>query len=161
MFDLSARSLVWIPVKWKGLRQANPDEVAEETQFEIEVLADLLPTNELAEVFVRDLDETATDEQREASARAAKLTELDRFKRLVTDWRRVKVGSRDAEFNDANIKALLSKPMFPMGFEFSYLNALAGRVEQAEKNSEGSSASGQPVAGGQSRTPGKRKRRGS
>lgn len=146
MFDLAEKRLAWIPIKWNGLRPG-PDGVAEPCDFEIQVLAEILDADDLLATFGTPSDDH-DEKQKALVEQAQKLTNLERFKRVVSDWRNIIIHGKPAEFTDENIEKLLAKAMFGVGFDTSYLKAWSGHPELALKNSEGSSSSGQPGAGG-------------
>jgi hypothetical protein len=149
MFDLADKALVWIPISWPGLKQADPDAVAEPTTFEIQVLAEILDKDEMRAVFGADEEEAPEDETMDQAYERQRSKELKAFMRVVSDWRGFKIAGQPAEFNEANARRLIALPNFGTGFNTSYLTAWAGRIELATKNSESSSDSGQPDAGGQ------------
>ena len=144
MFDLAAKRLVWIPIVWKGLVQRSPDALAEPTEFEIQVLAELLTREEMQAIFGGEVSDEDSPEERDRKEAGAKLTSLDRFKKLVSDWRNIKMGGTDAAFTDENIGKLITLPNFALGFDTSYLTAWSGQIALAEKNSADSSGSGPP-----------------
>lgn len=147
MFDLAEKRLVWIPIVWKGLRQPSPDALAEPCEFEIQVLVEIVEREQIQEFFGGAIEDDDPPEVRERKERGNKLTEVQRFRALVSDWRNLRLGGEPAEFNDQNIAALLRRPNFALGFDTSYLRAWGGQIELAEKNSEDSSASGQAGEG--------------
>lgn len=145
MFDLAEKRIAWIPIVWKGVRQpADPDALAEPCDFEIQVLAEIVSRERLQEIFEGADEEDDTDEVKARRAKARELSEIDRFKTLVSNWRNLRLGGQPAEFNDQNIQALLGFPNFAWGFTTSYLKAWGGQIELAQKNSADSSGSGQP-----------------
>lgn len=129
MFDIAQRILVWVPIKWPGVKQTG-NELAEPTTHEIEAQVELVDAARLKEIFGGD----GIDSQ---------LTELEKFRALVSDWRGVVASGASAPMTDENIKALLRVPMFAAGFERSYIDAWTGQLELREKNSSDSSGAGQ------------------
>lgn len=128
MFDLAEKRLVWIPVKWNGVKAGtDPDAIAENVVHEIQAQVELVDSDELKKILGEE----------------SKLENLERFKRLVHNWRGVKMGKADAPMTDENIQIMLRVPMFPVGFETSYLKAWGGLLEERTKNSNASSDAGQ------------------
>lgn len=127
MFDLSEKRLVWIPLRWNGLK-ANGDGLAENTEFEIEALVELVDHERLRELFPADT--------------GSELSDAEKFTALVSDWRGVRDGNNPVPFTEANVARLLLVPMFGSGFESSYIKAWTGQVEIREKNSPASSDGG-------------------
>src|SRR5690349_6069663 len=101
MFDLAARRLVWIPVSWPGVQPGEGEELASNTQHEIRCQVELLDKEAIKEVLGAE----------------SKLTELERFKRLVHDWRGVTNGGAAVPMTDENISVMLRVPRFSDGFE--------------------------------------------
>src|SRR3954451_19224707 len=119
MFDLAEERLAWIPIKWRGLKQANPDALAEPTEFQIEVLANILDQDELQEVFPVDYGEEATEEQKARFEAASTLSKVEQVQRLVRDWRGVMLKGEPIPFTPENIAKILKLPNFSHGFELS------------------------------------------
>jgi hypothetical protein len=142
MFDLADKRLVWIPIKWPGVKPgANEGDVAQNTTHQIECQVELVDADRLKELFPKGENLGATSEK-----------VFDAFKALVHDWRGVKIGTTSAPMTDENIRKILRVPMFASGFEGSYVDAWTGQLEEREKNSGDSSADGQ--AGEASAAPG-------
>lgn len=127
MFDLADARLVWVPIRWKGVREVKGK--AENCEHEIECQVELVDTERMKEIF------TPSEDQ-------AQLSEIEKFKALTRDWRGVKMKGQSAPMTDENIALILRMPMFTAGFERSYLDAWTGALETREKNSEGSPAPG-------------------
>lgn len=128
MFDLADARLVWIPIRWKGVKEGEGGQ-AENCEHEIECQVELVNTERMKEIF------TPTEDQEQ-------LSEIEKFKALTRDWKGVKMQGQSAPMTDENIKLILTVPMFAAGFEKSYLDAWTGALETREKNSEGSPAPG-------------------
>ena len=137
MFDLSEKRMVWIPVRWPGVKVAEGDGVAENTEYEIECHVELLDKIRLREVFYPERPDDDDPDEEEKAER-----EVAMFLAVVHDWRKVKNGEASAPFNEANARKILRVPMFASGFEDSYIAAWSGQLEIREKNSVGSSATG-------------------
>lgn len=135
MFDLADKRLVWIPVRWKGVK-ANGDGMAANTTHEIECQVELVDRERMDEIFG-------------TAAKPSTLSELEKFKAVVHDWRKVKAGKVSAPMTDENITAMLRVPMFAAGFDHSYLDAWTGQIEEREKNSDDSSDAGQAGEAGE------------
>jgi hypothetical protein len=144
MFDLAEKRLVWIPIVWKGLVQKDPKALAEPVEFQIEVLTEIVGNERLQEIFGGNIEDDDTDEEKARKLHGQQMTNLARFKALVSDWRHVRSGGQEVSFEDQYIDMLLKKPNFALGFDTSYLRAYSGQIELAEKNSDDSSGSGQP-----------------
>lgn len=132
MFDLADKRLVWIPIKWPGVKPGEKDgDVAQNTVHEIECQVELVDAARLKELFPKGQNLDATSDK-----------VFKAFKALVHDWRKVKIGTKSAPMTDEHIRAILRVPMFASGFEGSYVDAWTGQLEEREKNSEGSSDDG-------------------
>jgi hypothetical protein len=136
MFDLADKRLVWIPVKWPGVK-ANDEGIAEPHTHQIECQVELVDQERLNEIFHRK-DEAEGEDEPEAREAA----EIVKFRGLVHDWRGVKLGTQSAPMTDENIALILKVPMFATGFENSYIDAWTGQLEAREKNSNASSGAG-------------------
>lgn len=164
MFDLAQKRIVWIPITWRGLVQKDEDALAEATDFQIEVKAEILDEDAIRETFSPAPTDDMDEEARKVAEKSAQLTNVEKFRRVVSGWRGVKNGVQDLAFTDENIALMLKLPNFQLGFETSYLMAWAGRIALAEKNSGSSSDSGQQGAGEQGAkktTPRSRKKQNS
>lgn len=128
MFDLADARLAWIPIRWRGVKQ-NGDGTAENCEFEIECQVELVDTSRMREIF------TPAEGEPE-------LSEAEKFRALVRDWRKVGLKGSSAPMTDENIEAILKVPMFAAGFEKSYMDAWTGSLETREKNSDSSPAPG-------------------
>lgn len=136
VFDLLDRPLMWIPVRWPGLKPGPDGGVAVPTEHEIEVEVELLDDKEeFTKVF--GLDDPAQRKEGETDP-----TDFDAFKRVVKNWRKLTANKIPVEFTDENIRRVLRLPNFATSLQVAYLNALAGRVETREGNSESSPANG-------------------
>lgn len=133
MFDLVDRPRLWISVKWPGLAPGPDDGLAVEVEHEIEVEVDLVDREEIIALF--PAEKTLSPDE-----------EIATFKRLVSGWRKFKIAGQTAEFSDANIRKLLSVPMFSTGFELAYMKAWQGKGEAREKNSPRSPGNGRAAA---------------
>lgn len=143
MFDLAAARLAWVPIRWPGVKEGD-EGVAENCEFEIECQVELVDTERLKEIF------TPTEDQ-------AQLSDLDKFKALVRDWRKVAMSGQSAPMTDENIALILRVPMFARGFEESYMDAWRGALETREKNSESSPEPGRAAKpSGAAKKPGKK-----
>lgn len=135
MFDIADKALVWIPVRWPGLK-ANEDELAEPVENEIDVLAEIVDRDKLRVIF------PGGEDPNEGDPAAQREAEKEKFLALVHDWRKLKNGGSPLPFTPDNVDKLLAVPMFATGFERSYIAAWTGQVEYREKNSESSSSGG-------------------
>lgn len=144
MFDLAKERLAWIPIVWTGLKQSSPDALAEPCENRIELLAVILPNDQMTKIFSEGFDddppEDETPSEKDARVMAANMA---KFKAVARDWRGVVANGEPIKMTDENIRAIFNVGTFPMGFETSYLKAWAGQIELAEKNSAASSGSGQ------------------
>lgn len=138
MFDLADKRLAWIKVRFPGFR-SNGDAPGEVVEHEIELQVDLVDRDEFGRLFLRP-DEAEKPE--EAKAYDA-LTELDRFKSVVSNWRGVAMNGASVSFTDDHIKRLLNVPNFGDGFNTAYLLAWQGKADTRTGNSNGSLANGQ------------------
>ncbi|MBA3668430.1 MAG: hypothetical protein H0W65_12050 [Sphingomonas sp.] len=133
MFDLLDRPLHWITIKWPGLRQGeNESELSQPADHEVELRVELLDREEVKRFFPAAFDLPDKDAP----------GELEIFKRVVKEWRKVVSNGRPVTMNDENMGLLLKAPMFGAAFTERYLSALGGRVEIREKNSQGSPSNG-------------------
>lgn len=141
MFDLLDRPLVFIPVKWPGLKQG-PDGAA-------------VPTEHVVDIQVEILDQVAVNEWLQKGAKTQptpakqRIHEIDTFRAVAKNWRGLK---NSPVFDDDNIAKLLVWPGFADAFGVAYLNAWNAKVETREGNSEGSPANG-PAGGPTDETP--------
>lgn len=133
MFDLTDRPLHWITVKWPGLAQDEGGEslLSSPTEHEIELRVELVDRDVAKDLFPNVFDEDRPQPE-----------EVTVFKRTVKDWRKIVSGGRPVKFTEANIKRLLEVPMFGAAYVAAYIQALGGRVEIREKNSQGSPSNG-------------------
>ncbi|MBA2718523.1 MAG: hypothetical protein H0U52_04640 [Chloroflexi bacterium] len=132
MFDLLDRPLHWITVKWPGLAQGeNESELSQPAEHKVELRVELLDREEVQRYFPAAFD--LPDDPP---------AELETFKRVVKEWRKVVSGGRAVPMNDENIAILLKAPMLGAAFTEAYLKAIGGRVEVREKNSQGSPSNG-------------------
>jgi len=148
MFDVLDRPLLWIPVRWPGLKPSGPDGlgVAEAVENEIEILVEL-----------KDADgvKLLTDPDEEE----AKTPKIDAFMSFATDWRKIKSGGTPLPFSRENADLLIKRQLpFFDAFRLAYINAMLGRVETREGNSDASPQDG-PAGGAANATTGNRKRR--
>lgn len=129
MFDLLQRNLVWIPVKWPGLK---PSEIEGETAVEVEhsisLQVEILGRTEFAAWIA------PPPPAKNAAAQSDR--ELQQFKTVVQDWRGVVDGAKSLPFADENICRLLQVPNFNTGFGDAYYKAWQGQAETRESNSE-------------------------
>lgn len=129
MFDLLDRPLHWITVKWPGLAQGEDESaLSQRTDHEVELRVELLDREEVKTFFPAAFD--LPDDGAPG--------ELEIFKRVTKEWRKVVAKGRPVTMDDANMALLLKAPMFGAAFTESYLKAMGGRVEIREKNSQGS-----------------------
>lgn len=128
-FDLAEKRLAWIPIRWGGIQPGEGEGLATNTIHEIECQVELVTFARMREIFTPEEGQPV-------------LSDVEKFKAVVQDWRKVKMGSVSAPMVDENIDKLLQVPMFPAGFEKSYLDAWTGQLEEREKNSESSSSDG-------------------
>lgn len=133
MFDLADKPLVWIPVKWPGVA-GDGENLASNVTHEIECQVELVDTQGLVLIMA--------DYDAELDPEAKAKEELARFRKLVHDWRKVKMGRTSAPMTDENILRMLRVPNFSAGFERSYIAAWSGRLEEREKNLSSSSSDG-------------------
>jgi hypothetical protein len=124
-YDIAEKRLVWIPVRWPGVQAPDGNgALAENVTHEIECQVELVDEEEVKAVFGGDL------------------SDLEKFKRVVHDWRGVRMDRTSAPMTDGNISRILAVPMFKKGLEVSYLEAWSGQLRTREKNSESSSDDG-------------------
>lgn len=135
MYDFAEKPQVWIPVRWPGLIQREPAELAEPIEYEIHCLVELVDTDRLTEI-----DEKFN--RSDLSLEDRRHTEREAFKELVADWRGVKQAGKDLPLSDENIDRLIKRPGFSTGFNTAFIEAMNGRIETREGNSKGSPASG-------------------
>jgi len=131
MFDLLDRPLLWISVKWPGLKPGGADGtgLAEAVENEIEVRVELKEADELETIFADGRDG------------------CDVLREVVSDWRRIKSGGQPLPFTPENAKLLMQRqPAFFTAFHVAYLGAIMGRVETREGNSDALPADGQAAA---------------
>jgi len=141
MFDLLDRPLVFIPVKWPGLKQG-PDGGAVSTEHVVEIQVEILDQTAVNAWLATG---AVTHDDPEAQAKH----EIETFRVVAKNWR----GLRNAPvFDDDNIRRLLVWPGFADAFGNAYLNAWNAKVETREGNSAGSPANG-PAGGPTDETP--------
>lgn len=140
MFDFADKPLVWIPVRWRGLK-ANGDNVAESSEHEIEMLVEIVDRATLRELFPTKGDESPEDVEVDLDDKELKILQA-----IAHDWRGVRDGNSPVPFNEENIRRMLKVPMFGNGFEKCYIDAWTGRVELREKNSASSPSGGRADA---------------
>lgn len=131
MFDLLDRPLVFIPVKWAGLKQG-ADGTAEATEHVIEVQVEILDLKAVNDWLARGGKTFDNPAEQEAH-------EIATFRVVAKNWRKIK---NDPVFTDENIGKLLIWPGFAGAFGEAYLEAWNARVETREGNSDGSLANG-------------------
>lgn len=132
-FDLLDRPLVFIPVRWSGLKPAD-DGTAEVVEHLVEIQVDILDKDEIAEWLKLSNGTVDEDKQREHA--------LNVFRTVAKGWRKIKAKGRAVEFDDENIYRLLRWPGFDTAFSTAYWEAWQGRTETREKNSASSPADG-------------------
>jgi len=134
-FDLTARPLLWIPVTWPGLKPGGEDGdgLAEMVEHTIELQVELVDATDAVPLISPDDDKPTT--------------KLEAFMIFVKNWRKIGNAGSPAPFNSDNASLLLNRfPAFFDAFRMAYLNALVGKVEVREKNSDASPANGQAGA---------------
>lgn len=117
-FDLAAKRLAWLPVKWKGFASSG-DEPGQVVEHEIEVQVELVEREEFARLFVQPDPEAEPDK----AAQFNRLTDLERFNTVASNWRKVVAGTTSIPFNPENVAKLMGVPNFPLAFFQSYANA--------------------------------------
>lgn len=135
-FDLLESPLLWIPVVWPTLIPGENDGIAVVSESRIDVLVEVVDREELQRIFFPEEGEP-------------EISDLDGFKRIARDWRKLVAGTSPVPFTDENMKKLLAVPSFPSAMQTAYLKACNGKVEVREGNSEGSPPVGR--AGGRSK----------
>lgn len=151
-FDLTEARLVWIEVKWKGMRSEG-EGLAAPVDYEIELYVELVDRDRLAELFIPD---TLTDEEILELARqgTAAMTgrllakEQATFKALVHDWRKVLEGGKSVPMTPKRVARLLKVPNFGDAFHEDYMAAWKGQVKEREKNFGGSPENGRAAEPG-------------
>lgn len=135
-FDLLDKPLIYIPVKWPGLKaNDNGDAVAVEHTVHVQVeLLDVEPLND----WLAASDKIAAD----ADAAARRTHDRETFKTVAKNWRGVSSNGKSVPFTDDNIDRMLQVPNFANGFGVAYRNAWSGQAELREGNSAGSPANG-------------------
>lgn len=145
MFDLLDRPLHWIPVKWPSLKPSGDGEgLSVSGENEVELKIEIVSREEAMRLFPAAFDmpvDEAPDPDRE----------LNTFKRLVVDWRKISSGGKRVEMSDEHIRALLSVPMFGPAFAQSYILALGGVSEIREGNSDASPRGGRAADGAEAK----------
>lgn len=138
-FDLLDKPLIYIPVKWPGLKaDDNGDAVAVEHTVDVQVeMLDVDPLNE----WVKSSTAIAADADRDARREH----ERGSFKTLARNWRGVVAKGKALPFTDENIDKLLQVPGFVDAFGNAYITAWSGKAELREGNSVGSPANGPAV----------------
>lgn len=140
MFDLADKPVVWIPVTWDVLFQPDGDgEVAKTKQQSIDLLVEIVDRQELRKLFsgMRPDDDTTVYPD---------IPEIERFTRIVSDWRKVVSNKKPLPFNPENAEKLLNVAGFNTAFVTAYMMALSGAVETREGNSEPSGSNGPPAS---------------
>lgn len=131
MFDVLDRPLLWIPMQWPSLKPGGPDGsgIAESVENEIEI-----------RIEIKDTDAIKALVDPEDGQGAKK---IDAFLDFVTDWRRVVSGGNPLPFNRETADLVIrTQPAFFDGFRVAYLNAIVGKVELREGNSDASRSDG-------------------
>ena len=138
-FDLLEKPLIYIPVKWPGLKaDDNGDAVAVEHTVDVQIeLLDVDPLND----WIAAGGALADDADAAARADHARST----FKAVAKEWRGVVANGKSLPFTDGNIDKLLQVPGFADAFGNAYLKAWSGKAELREGNSAGSPANGPAV----------------
>lgn len=129
VFDLLDRPLVWIEVRWPGLKPGPEGGLAEEVEHVIELQVEVVDRDRLIELFALEEGMTPVDD-------------LTAFRELVKDWRKIVAAGNPLPFEEANIKRLLALPSFSTSLQAAYLGACAGKAKLREGNSEGSRVNG-------------------
>jgi len=129
MFDLLDRPLVWIPVKFRGLKQEDESGLAVSVEYEVEVQVEIVDRDEFRRLF-------------QPEEGTPKLDEMAIATRVVHGWRKVRAGGRPLDFNSDNLAKMLRVPNFALALELAYLEAFQGKAKVREGNSEGSQPGG-------------------
>jgi len=138
-FDLLDKPLIYIPVKWPGLKaDDNGDAVAVEHTVDVQI--ELLDVDLLNE-WLAASDKIAAD----ADTAARRIHDRETFKTVAKNWRGVSSNGKNVPFTDDNIDRMLQVPNFASGFGVAYRNAWSGQAELREGNSAGSPANGPAV----------------
>jgi hypothetical protein len=147
MFDVLDRPLLWIPVRWPGLKPGGDGTgLAEAVENEIEVCVELKEKDDVKPLF--------DPEEGEA------LEKLDAFMTFATGWRKIIAGGQQLEFSRENADLLIRSQLpFFDAFTFAYLEACLGRVEIREGNSDASPAGGRAAGAAKPTTGNRRQRR--
>ncbi len=142
MFDLLDRPLHWIPVKWPILKPpVEEGDISTPGEAEVELQVEIVDRAEVMALFPNFFADDEVDKVKPDPER-----ELEIFNRLVRDWRKIKSSGKVVEMNDANVKLLLSVPMFGAAFANAYLTAIGGSVAIREGNSDASGPDGREAA---------------
>lgn len=140
-FDLLDKPLVYIPVKWSGVREG-PNGEAVATEHSVEVQVEILDRVELV-AWIGESAVDTSDGVDEAAVAHILAKELGSFKRVAQGWRGVKAGNKTAPFTDENIERIIRAPGFTDAFGEAYMAAWRGQVATREGNSGGSAEHGQ------------------
>jgi len=148
-FDLTAKRMVWIEVKFMGMRSVG-DQVAEPVEHKVRLHVELVDIPEFQRLFSapvdRDGNPNPNAEPPATPERIKEWTEMrdvDRAQALVTDWRGVKAGGQTVPFSAENLAKLMRVPNFSQAFfRSAYPMAYSALKETRQGNSEGSPAAG-------------------
>jgi len=131
-FDLLALPLLWIPIQWAGLSQAEEAGVAVPITHEVEIQVKILDRDQFSAWLKKCLEDSQNPDV------DAKV-EREIFRTVACNWRKIK-GS--PEFSDDNIDKLLRWPGFIVAFADAYREAWHGRAKVREGNSASSPSAG-------------------
>lgn len=148
-FNLTAKRLVWIPVKFAGMASQG-EAIAEPVEHEVELLVDLVDLDEFSRLFVSPYDDDGNprpdaipEATPERLAEWEKINDTTRALSIVQDWRGVKDGARTIPFTEDGLRSLMVVPNFAVAlFLRAYPTAYAGMKETRLGNSESSPANG-------------------
>ncbi len=133
MFDIAAKRLAWIPVRWPGVTTEG-DDIALNTEFEIECQVEIVSTDRLREIFGQP--------KGKGQPKREPMDEAAAFRALCLNWRGVEDNGVSVPMTDESVARMLTVPMFSVGFAQCYQDAWAGQLETRAKNSAASSADG-------------------
>jgi hypothetical protein len=136
-FDLLDSPLVYIPVRWNAVT-AGEDGSAAVVEHVVDIQVEMLDKDQLVEWIAIGNREVEKDGER--------ARQIEAFRFVAKGWRKVVANGRAVEFDDANIWRLLTKPGFDTAFTTAYGEAINGRVEMREGNSESSPVDGRADA---------------
>jgi hypothetical protein len=123
-FELATTRVVWLPVTWK---QTVPGENDAATIVEqsIDLFVELVDKDEYLKLFV----EPDAEADAEAYLEWHKVSEVERFRRIAKDWRKVRMNGAPATLDDENAGKMLRQIGFSDAFNRAYQRASMGVEE--------------------------------